>query len=96
MCELAVLRHEDRVAAGGPDDLEHPAQRWGVALHVPRAPLGQEPFERLVAVVDQLPGVRMSDAANRAVERAKKEIFVPDWKKVFEHDEIAESIQRIT
>lgn len=45
---------------------------------------------------DQLPGVRMSDAANRAVDRAKKEIFVPDWKKVFERDAIAESIKAIT
>ena len=45
---------------------------------------------------DQLPGVRMSDAANRAVERAKKEIFVSDWKKVFERDAITESIRAIT
>ena len=45
---------------------------------------------------DQLPGVRMSDAANRAVDRAKKEIFVPDWKKVFEREAIAESIKAIT
>ena len=28
----------------------------------------------------------MSDAANKAVERAKTELFAPDWKKVFERD----------
>lgn len=50
----------------------------------------------LAILFDQLPGVRMSDAANKAVERAKKEIFAPDWKKVFERDAIAESIRAIT
>lgn len=50
----------------------------------------------LAILFDQLPGVRMSDAANRAVERAKKEIFAPDWKKVFEPDAIRESIRQIT
>lgn len=50
----------------------------------------------LAILFDQLPGVRMSDAANRAVERAKKEIFVADWKKVFERDAITESIHAIT
>lgn len=50
----------------------------------------------LAILFDQLPGVRMSDAANRAVERAKKEIFVEDWKKVFEPAAITESIHMIT
>ena len=50
----------------------------------------------LAILFDQLPGVRMSDAANKAVERAKKEIFVADWKKVFERDAIAENIRMIT
>ena len=50
----------------------------------------------LAILFDQLPGVRMSDAANRAVERAKKEIFAPDWKKVFEPEAIRESIRFIT
>ena len=50
----------------------------------------------LAILFDQLPGVRMSDAANRAVDRAKKEIFVPDWKKVFEREAITESIHAIT
>ena len=38
----------------------------------------------------------MSDAANKAVERAKQDIFAPDWKKVFERKAIAESIRMIT
>jgi D-apionate oxidoisomerase len=50
----------------------------------------------LAILFDQLPGVRMSDAANRAVERAKKQIFAPDWKKVFEREAIEESIRMIT
>ncbi len=50
----------------------------------------------LAILFDQLPGVRMSDAANRAVENAKKVIFAPDWKRVFERDAITESIHAIT
>jgi Arc/MetJ family transcription regulator len=50
----------------------------------------------LAILFDQLPGVRMSDAANKAVERAKQDLFVPDWKKVFERKAIAESIRMIT
>jgi len=38
----------------------------------------------------------MSDAANKAVERAKSQIFAPDWKKVFEREAIAENIRMIT
>ena len=43
-----------------------------------------------------LPGAQLSDAAAKAVERAKREIFVPDWKKVFEPDAIRQSIHMIT
>lgn len=50
----------------------------------------------LAILFDQLPGARLSDAATRAVERAKTEIFAPDWKKVFEPEAIAESIRMIT
>jgi len=50
----------------------------------------------LAIIFDQLPGVRMSDAANKAVARAKEEIFVKDWKKVFDKQAIEESIRMIT
>jgi len=50
----------------------------------------------LAILFDQLPGVRMSDAANKAVERAKTQIFTSDWKKVFEREAIAENIKAIT
>jgi hypothetical protein len=43
-----------------------------------------------------LPGARISDAAQKAVDRAKTEIFAPDWKKVFEPAAITESIRMIT
>ncbi|HEX2113715.1 MAG TPA: phosphogluconate dehydrogenase C-terminal domain-containing protein [Alphaproteobacteria bacterium] len=43
-----------------------------------------------------LPGAQFSDAAKRAVERAKSSLFRPDWKKVFEPAAVAESIQLIT
>jgi D-apionate oxidoisomerase len=50
----------------------------------------------LAILFDQMPGVRMSDAANKAVENAKKVIIAPDWKRVFERDAIAQSIREIT
>ena len=50
----------------------------------------------LAILFDQMPGVRMSDAANKAVNNAKKVIFAPDWKRVFERDAITESIHAIT
>lgn len=37
-----------------------------------------------------------SDACNKAIEFAKPQIFRDDWKRVFEPEEIAESIRRIT
>lgn len=50
----------------------------------------------LAILFDQMPGVRMSDAANKAVDNAKKVIFAPDWKRVFEREAITESIHAIT
>jgi hypothetical protein len=37
-----------------------------------------------------------SDACNKAIEFGKPVLMRPDWKRVFEPDEIAASIQRIT
>jgi hypothetical protein len=37
-----------------------------------------------------------SDACYKAIEYGKPALIRPDWKKVFEPDELAESIQRIT
>jgi D-apionate oxidoisomerase len=37
-----------------------------------------------------------SDACNKAIEFGKPTLMRPDWKKVFEPKEIADSIQRIT
>ena len=37
-----------------------------------------------------------SDACNKAIEFGKPRLMRDDWKKVFEPQEIAESIRRIT
>ena len=42
-----------------------------------------------------LPGARFSDAAYKAIERAKSTLFKPDWKKVFDREEVEESIRQI-
>lgn len=50
----------------------------------------------LAAVIfGEIPG-QFSDACNKAITFGKPRLLRDDWKKVFDHDEIAESIQRIT
>jgi len=50
----------------------------------------------IAILFDHLPGAQFSDGAKKAVERAKLSMFQPDWKKVFEPEAVAESIQQIT
>ena len=40
--------------------------------------------------------VRFSDGAIKAMERARAQIFQPDWKKVFEPENVRESLEAIT
>lgn len=40
-------------------------------------------------------GARFSDGALKAIERAKKDIFQPDWKKVFEPEALQASVEEI-
>jgi hypothetical protein len=42
------------------------------------------------------PGATFSDGALKAIDEAKRSLFQPDWKKVFDRDAITESIQKIT
>ncbi|MET0505005.1 MAG: phosphogluconate dehydrogenase C-terminal domain-containing protein [Luteibacter sp.] len=50
----------------------------------------------LAAVIfDEIPGA-FSDACNKAIAFGKPRLMRDDWLKVFERDEIAESIRRIT
>lgn len=72
------------------------AVRRGVAEEAARDFILGHLNVELAILFDRMPGVRMSDAANKAVERAKSEIIQPDWKKVFERDAIAENIRMIT
>lgn len=39
---------------------------------------------------------QLSDGAKLAVERAKKSLFQPDWKKVFEPDNVIKEVKAIT
>ena len=47
-------------------------------------------------VFQMFEGARFSDGALLAIEKAKKSIFQPDWKKVFEEDAIKQSVLDIT
>ncbi|MET0542180.1 MAG: phosphogluconate dehydrogenase C-terminal domain-containing protein [Variovorax sp.] len=46
-------------------------------------------------IFKEIPGA-FSDACNKAITFGKPRLMRDDWKKVFERDEIAESIRRIT
>jgi hypothetical protein len=46
-------------------------------------------------IFKEIPG-QFSDACNKAIAFGKPRLMRDDWKKVFNHDEIADSIRRIT
>jgi hypothetical protein len=45
---------------------------------------------------EELPGVKVSDGAQMAIDAAKAQLFKPDWKKVFEPEAVLESVRAIT
>jgi hypothetical protein len=50
-----------------------------------------------LGIVFQLfPGATFSDGALKAIDEAKRSLFRPDWKRVFEAEAIKESIEKIT
>ncbi|HWB87297.1 MAG TPA: phosphogluconate dehydrogenase C-terminal domain-containing protein [Bryobacteraceae bacterium] len=50
-----------------------------------------------LGIVFQLfPGARFSDGALKAIDEAKRSLFRPDWKSVFEPAAMMESIKKIT
>jgi len=51
---------------------------------------------QLAVIYGQIPGAVFSDAANKAIERGKPLLINPDWKKVFEPDNVLEQIEDIT
>ena len=50
----------------------------------------------LSAVIFKQIDGRFSDACDKAITFGKPRLMRDDWKKIFDHDEIADSIQRIT
>jgi hypothetical protein len=46
-------------------------------------------------IFNEIPGA-FSDACNKAIEFGKPRLMRDDWKGVFDHAEIADSIRRIT
>jgi D-apionate oxidoisomerase len=51
---------------------------------------------QLAVIYGQIPGAVFSDAANKAIVRGKPLLINPDWKKVFEPDNVMEQINDIT
>ena len=49
-----------------------------------------------LGIVFDKAGFPFSDGAKKAIEEAKKHIFQPDWKRVFEPESLRESVKRIT
>lgn len=50
----------------------------------------------IAILFEEFPGGVFSDAANKAIARAKDKIFRPDWKSVFEPEDVKQQIQDIT
>ena len=75
------------------------AMEEAVRLGVPREAardflLGHINIE-LAIVFEEIP-VPFSDGARKAIEKAKAQLFRPDWKKVFEPAAVRESVEMIT
>ena len=51
---------------------------------------------QLAVIYQQIPGAVFSDAANKAIIRGKPLLVNPDWKQVFEPDNVMEQIKDIT
>lgn len=50
----------------------------------------------IAIVFNELPNGTFSDGAKKAIEKAKPQLFRPDWKRVFEPDAVRQSILDIT
>jgi hypothetical protein len=81
---IAVMREamEEAIARGVPAD----AARDFLMGHI---------FCAMGIVFDKA-GFTFSDGAKKAIAEAKKDIFQPDWKKVFEPDVLRRSVAKIT
>jgi hypothetical protein len=51
---------------------------------------------QLAVIYQQIPGAAFSDAANKAIVRGKPLLINPEWKQVFEPDNVMEQITDIT
>ena len=51
---------------------------------------------QMAVLFDELPGAVFSDAANKALQRGLNEFIKPDWKKVFDADNLKDQIKSIT
>jgi hypothetical protein len=50
----------------------------------------------IAIVFEELENGTFSDGAKKAIEKAKTQLFQPDWKRVFEPDQVRQSILDIT
>ena len=53
-------------------------------------------YSAALGIVFDRAGFTFSDGAKKAIAEAKKAIFQPDWKKVFEPEALRESVLTIT
>lgn len=72
------------------------AVRRGVPLEAARDFLLGHMRVELAIVFQEKEGAVFSDGALKAIERARNVIFQPDWKRVFDPEAIAESVDHIT
>jgi hypothetical protein len=83
------LHHGDPGGDGGVD----PA---GACPRPPRATSSSGHLNIEMAIVFEEIGSPFSDGAKKAIEKAKGQIFRPDWKKVFDAENVRETVAMIT
>ncbi len=81
--------------AGRPEDLDEAIRRGVPKEAAMDFMLGHLNIE-VAILFGAFPGGVFSDGAKKAIEKAKGKLFQPDWKRVFEPDEMTESVRMIT
>lgn len=72
------------------------AVRRGVPLEMARDFVLGHINAEAATIFGQAPGARMSDGCLKAIDLAMPKLFQPDWRRLFDDDEVARSIAEIT
>ena len=72
------------------------AERRGVPFEMARDFVLGHINAEAATIFGHVPGARMSDGCLKAIDSAMPKLFQPDWRRLFDDDEVAASIAEIT